>query len=80
MPAFIEVKFAFDLIQLNGIELKKSRIFLQVNFPPSIYYKISSHFNVADVGAFAPRNYVKRKGVAAKFFHNRGLDTNGKSS
>lgn len=44
-------------------------------FPPSIYYKIFTHRNVADVGAFAPRTYTKaeNKNIPGRYVHNRGI-------
>eukprot|EP00111_Clytia_hemisphaerica_P002256 TCONS_00006322-protein len=45
-----------------------------VKFPPTVYYKIFSHINVADVCSFAPRDYTKRKEVPSKFVHNVKLE------
>merc|ERR1719318_2004283 len=46
-----------------------------VRFPPSIYYKIYTNRNIADVGAFAPRSYTKaeNKDIPSRYVHNRGL-------
>eukprot|EP00794_Sanderia_malayensis_P000090 gene90-694_t len=43
-------------------------------FPPSIYYKIFTRRNIADIGAFAPRNYTKAdyKALPMKYVHNKG--------
>jgi len=45
-----------------------------IKFPPSIYYKIYSHINVADIGSFAPRYYTHQqsKQLPGKFIHNNG--------
>lgn len=53
-----------------------------MKFPPNIYYKIFTHINVADVGAFSPRNYVNSstKLLPGKFIHNRGFEILGDES
>jgi hypothetical protein len=47
---------------------------LQEKFPPNIYYKIFTHRNVADIGAFAPRDYTlaDNKSLPANLVHNKG--------
>ncbi|XP_032228131.1 protein MFI [Nematostella vectensis] len=42
-------------------------------FPPNIYYKIFTHRNVADIGAFAPRNYTDADNLKLppEYIHNK---------
>lgn len=42
-------------------------------FPPSVYYKVFTTRNIADVGAFAPRNYTEPflKILPMKYLHNK---------
>jgi hypothetical protein len=39
-------------------------------FPPMIVYKLFTSVPVQDIGAFAPRDYTRVKGVAAATLHN----------
>jgi hypothetical protein len=39
-------------------------------FPPMIVYKLFTSVPVQDIGAFAPRDYTKAKGVSAAELHN----------
>jgi hypothetical protein len=39
-------------------------------FPPMIVYKLFTSVPVQDIGAFAPRDYTKAKGVSAAVLHN----------
>eukprot|EP00795_Rhopilema_esculentum_P017516 gene17516-9139_t len=43
------------------------------NFPPNIYYKIFTNRSIADIGAFAPRDYTKSqlKKLPMKYVHNK---------
>jgi len=45
-----------------------------VKFPPTVYYKVFSHINVADVCSFAPRDYTKQKVIPSKFAQHRGAE------
>jgi len=45
-----------------------------VKFPPTVYYKVFSHINVADVCSFAPRDYTKQKVIPSKFAQHRGVE------
>ncbi|XP_020895635.1 uncharacterized protein C11orf65 homolog [Exaiptasia diaphana] len=42
-------------------------------FPPNIYYKIFTHRNIADIGAFAPRDYTHadNKQLPVSLVHNK---------
>eukprot|EP00112_Aurelia_sp_Birch-Aquarium-sp1_P026746 Seg97.9 transcript_id=Seg97.9/GoldUCD/mRNA.D3Y31 product="putative protein C11orf65" protein_id=Seg97.9/GoldUCD/D3Y31 len=46
------------------------------HFPPNVYYKIFTNRNIADICAFAPRDYTKTqlKNLPMKFIHNKGVD------
>ncbi|KAK3739021.1 hypothetical protein QZH41_010479 [Actinostola sp. cb2023] len=46
-------------------------------FPPNIYYKIFTHRNIADIGAFAPRDYTHadNKRLPLNLVHNKGPQT-----
>lgn len=48
------------------------------NFPPYIYYKVFTCRNIADIGAFAPRDYTNAgtKQLPMKFIHNKGIELN----
>ena len=50
-----------------------------MKFPPTIYYKIYSHINVADIGAFAPRDYTNamNKDLPWKIVHNNNFHFEG---
>ncbi|XP_031553124.1 uncharacterized protein C11orf65 homolog [Actinia tenebrosa] len=45
-------------------------------FPPNIYYKIFTHRNIADIGAFAPRDYTAadNKSLPCNIMHNKGVE------
>ena len=70
------MRFHF-LIYIFSIQLQ---FYSQENFPPYIYYKVFTCRNIADIGAFAPRDYTNAvtKQLPMKFIHNKGIELNGK--